>query len=82
MRGVKSVGQMLWEMAQFYPQTRDNCVARAMKQKMAGRQKLETCNWEVERRMNSYNHLHLHMMSSDVSFPFCLAVTELWLPSD
>ena len=61
------MGQMLWETAQFFPMTRDMCVARALKQTVAGRQKLDMCNWEVERRMNTFNHVHLHVMSSDVS---------------
>ena len=61
------MGQMLWETAQFFPMTRDTCVARALKQTVAGRQKLDMCNWEVERRLNSFSHVHLHVMSSDVS---------------
>lgn len=71
VHGWKSMEQMLWETLQFYPTARDSCVARAIQSGVTGRQKLEKCGQEIERRINSYHHLHISVATNMVSFVSC-----------
>ncbi|KAK7105729.1 uncharacterized protein [Littorina saxatilis] len=67
--GRKSVKQLLWETTQFFPQSRDSCVARAMKEKLAGRERLEICSRQTVSRINSFQHVHLQIDTNTNSMP-------------
>ncbi|KAK7112847.1 hypothetical protein V1264_012232 [Littorina saxatilis] len=69
VHGWKSMEQMLWETLQFYPTARDSCVARAIQSGVTGRQKLEKCGQEIERRINSYHHLHISVATNMGKLP-------------
>ena len=77
MNALKSVEQRMWEMSQFFASARDVCVARAIEHDLSGRQRLENCGMEVERRVNSYQHVHVNIVCNAVSMGRLIALTSL-----
>ena len=73
MNALKSLEQMMWEMSQFYAPARDMCVARAIEQVLSGRERMEMCGMETERRVNSYQHVHINVASNAVSITWGFA---------
>lgn len=67
--GGKSVQQKLWEVQQHDPETRDPCVARAIRASLTGRDKLEMCSHFVHDQLNTFTHLHLHASGDQLWTP-------------
>jgi hypothetical protein len=68
--GRKSVQQLLWETQQFYPESRDPCVSKAVQHVLTSRTRLEKCSRQISQQINTYNHLHVQVQSEQVSTLF------------